>query len=77
MLSLDGFRHHLGMIEHETNMYYVYKHQVSLDSVETSKRILLENFIKQQGKIDRLQSQVRELESEIAVLRALNREGRN
>jgi hypothetical protein len=59
MLSIDGYRHHLGIIEHETHMYYVYKHDVCLTSVETSKQVLLDNFIKQERDIEFMQTVLR------------------
>jgi hypothetical protein len=59
MLSVDGFRHHLGIVEHETHMYHVYKHEVCLKSVETSKEVLLENFIKQQQDAEFMQTVLR------------------
>lgn len=59
MLSLEGFRHHLSSIEHETKMYMHYKHEVSLKSVENSKQVLLKAFIDQQKEIDRLKGLVK------------------
>lgn len=58
MLSLHGFKQHLSSIKHETNMYKVYKSDLSLKSIENSEQVLIDNFIKQQREIERLKGQI-------------------
>jgi hypothetical protein len=59
MLSKEGFVFRVSSIQHETNMYNAYKSPLSLQSIENSKEILLQNFIKQQEKIERYEKALR------------------
>lgn len=61
MLSIEGFKHNVSNIEHQTLMYYTYKMDAFSKSVENSKKTLIENFIKQSKLIEQQNNEILKL----------------
>lgn len=64
MLSENGFKHHLNNIAHSTVMHQTYGFDEHLVSVENSKGVLLDAFIKQNENIEQKQQEIERLKED-------------
>lgn len=61
MLNEDGFKHHINNVAHSTAMYQAYGFDEHSVSVENSKRVLLDAFIEQNEKTEKLEQENKRL----------------